>query len=255
THEGSGIGLALVHELVKLHGGSIRVERVPEQGTTFIVSVPLGQDHLASGQVGGDRPLSSTATGAAPFVEEALRWLPQTGRSDYASQIASDYELMAVPAPVSSERRGRPRVLIADDTGDIRLYLTRLLAERFEVEAVANGHAALEAIRQGAPDLVLCDVMMPELDGFGLLRELRAHAATRTLPFILLSARAGEESRVEGLDAGADDYLVKPFSARELLARVRSNLELARLRREARNALLMANEMLEQRVAEEVERR
>jgi PAS domain S-box-containing protein len=237
THEGSGIGLALVHELVKLHGGSIRVESVPEQGSMFIVSIPLGQDHLASGQVGGDRPLSSTATGAAPFVEEALRWLPQTGRSDYASQIASDYEPMAVPAPVSSERRGRPRVLIADDNADMRLYLTRLLAERFEVEAVANGRAALEAIRQGAPDLVLCDVMMPELDGFGLLRELRAQAATRTLPFILLSARAGEESRVEGLDAGADDYLVKPFSARELIARVQTHLQLAQVRNEADKAI------------------
>jgi PAS domain S-box-containing protein len=237
THEGSGIGLALVHELVKLHGGSIRVESAPEQGSTFIVSVPLGQDHLASGQVGGDRPLSSTATGAAPFVEEALRWLPQAGENDSASQIAPDYELMAVPAPASSARPGRSRVLIADDNADMRLYLTRLLAERFEVQAVANGRAALEAIIQSAPDLVLCDVMMPELDGFGLLRELRAQAATRTLPFILLSARAGEESRVEGLDAGADDYLVKPFSARELIARVQTHLQLAQVRNEADKAI------------------
>jgi PAS domain S-box-containing protein len=233
THEGSGIGLALVHELVKLHGGFIRVESVPEQGSTFIVSIPLGQDHLASGQVGGDRPLSSTATGAAPFVEEALRWLPQPAQSDSASQIAPDYELMAVPAPDSSQRQGRSRVLIADDNADMRLYLTRLLAERFEVQAVANGRAALEAISQKAPDLVLCDVMMPELDGYGLLRELRAQPVTRTLPFILLSARAGEESRVAGLDAGADDYLVKPFSARELIARVQTHLQLAQVRNEA----------------------
>jgi PAS domain S-box-containing protein len=237
THEGSGIGLALVHELVKLHGGFVRVESVPEQGSTFIVSIPLGQDHLASGQVGGDRPLSSTATGAAPFVEEALRWLPQAAPSDSASQIAPDYELMAVPAPVSSQRHGRPRVLVADDNADMRLYLTRLLAERFEVQAVANGRAALEAISQTAPDLVLCDVMMPELDGYGLLRELRAQAATRTLPFILLSARAGEESRVAGLDAGADDYLVKPFSARELIARVQTHLQLAQVRNEAEKAI------------------
>src|SRR5271163_1577473 len=237
THEGSGIGLALVHELVKLHGGFVRVESVPEQGSTFIVSIPLGQDHLASGQVGGDRALSSTATGSAPFVEEALRWLPQAAPSDSASQIAPDYELMAVPAPNSPPRQGRPRVLIADDNVDMRLYLTRLLAERFEVQAVANGRAALEAISQTAPDLVLCDVMMPELDGYGLLRELRAQAATRTLPFILLSARAGEESRVAGLDAGADDYLVKPFSARELIARVQTHLQLAQVRNEAEKAI------------------
>jgi PAS domain S-box-containing protein len=237
THEGSGIGLALVHELVKLHGGLIRVDSAPEQGSRFIVSIPLGQDHLASGQVGGDRPLSSTATGAAPFVEEALRWLPQAEESDSASQIPPDYELMAVPAPAASARPGRSRVLIADDNADMRLYLTRLLAERFEVQAVANGRAALEAISQRAPDLILCDVMMPELDGFGLLRELRAHAATRTLPFLLLSARAGEESRVEGLDAGADDYLVKPFSARELIARVQTHLQLAQVRNEADKAI------------------
>ncbi|MGD0427637.1 MAG: response regulator [Candidatus Acidiferrales bacterium] len=237
THEGSGIGLALVHELVKLHGGFIRVESVPAQGSRFIVSIPLGQDHLASGQVGGDRHLSSTATGAAPFVEEALRWLPEAGPIDSSSQIAPDYELMAVPAPSSSDHPGRSRVLIADDNADMRLYLMRLLAERFEVQAVANGRAALDAINQSAPDLVLCDVMMPELDGFGLLRELRAHAATRTLPFILLSARAGEESRVEGLDAGADDYLVKPFSARELIARVQTHLQLAEVRNEADKAI------------------
>jgi PAS domain S-box-containing protein len=237
THEGSGIGLALVHELVKLHGGFIRVESVPERGSTFIVCIPLGQDHLASGQVGGDRPLSSTATGAAPFVEEALRWLPSAVQIDSSSQIAPDYELMAVPAPSSSERSGRSRVLIADDNSDMRLYLIRLLAERFDVEAVANGRAALDAISQRRPDLVLCDVMMPELDGFGLLRELRAQAVTRTLPFILLSARAGEESRVEGLDAGADDYLVKPFSARELIARVQTHLQLAVVRNEADKAI------------------
>jgi PAS domain S-box-containing protein len=237
THEGSGIGLALVHELVKLHGGFLRVESAPEQGSTFIVSIPLGQDHLASAQVGGDRALSSTATGAAPFLEEALRWLPQAGQIDPPSQLAPDYELMALPAPSSSGRPGRPQVLIADDNADMRLYLMRLLAERFEVQAVANGRAALEAISQKAPDLVLCDVMMPELDGFGLLRELRAQAATRTLPFILLSARAGEESRVEGLNAGADDYLVKPFSARELIARVQTHLQMAQVRNQADKAI------------------
>ena len=237
THEGSGIGLALVYELVKLHGGFIRVESVPDQGSMFIVTIPLGQDHLASGQVGGDRALSSTATGAAPFVEEALRWLPEAGQINIPTGIAPDYELMAVPAPSSTDRAGRSRVLVADDNADMRLYLMRLLAERFEVQAVANGRAALEAISQRAPDLVLCDVMMPELDGFGLLRELRAHAATRTLPFILLSARAGEESRVEGLDAGADDYLVKPFSARELIARVQTHLQMAQVRNQADNAI------------------
>src|SRR5262249_59496586 len=107
------------------------------------------------------------------------------------------------------------------------------LVGSYQLVAVANGRAALAAARDRPPDLVLADVMMPELDGFGLLRELRADPRTRTVPVVLLSARAGEESRVEGLAAGADDYLVKPFSARELLARVGTHLEMARLRREA----------------------
>jgi PAS domain S-box-containing protein len=239
THEGSGIGLALVHELVKLHRGSMRVESEQGQGSTFIVSIPLGQDHLATSQVGGDRSLSSTATGAAPFVQEALRWLPDAEHGVPPSDISSDYELMAVPCPPVSPngRADRSRVLIADDNADMRLYLVRLLSERFDAIAVANGRAALEAVQQQLPDLILSDVMMPELDGFGLLRELRANPETRTIPIILLSARAGEESRVEGLDAGADDYLVKPFSARELIARVQTHLQLARVRREADQAI------------------
>ena len=239
THEGSGIGLALVHELVKLHGGSLQVDSTENQGSLFTVSIPLGQDHLATGQVGGDRPLSSTATGAAPFVQEALRWLPDAEHGVTPPEVFTDYDLMAVPGPPVSPREAsdHSRVLIADDNADMRLYLARLLSERFEVTAVANGRAALDAIQQQLPDLVLSDVMMPELDGFGLLRELRARPETRTIPIILLSARAGEESRVEGLDAGADDYLVKPFSARELIARVQTHLQLARVRREADQAI------------------
>jgi signal transduction histidine kinase len=131
----------------------------------------------------------------------------------------------------------------------------RLLQPGYDVEAVQDGQQALKSAQARRPDLILSDIMMPRMDGFGLLAGIRADPALRDLPVILLSARAGEEARVEGLDAGADDYLVKPFSARELLARVRSNLELARLREEARDALLYANEMLERRVEEEMERR
>lgn len=108
----------------------------------------------------------------------------------------------------------RPRIVWADDNADLRDYVQRLLGERYAVEAVADGEAALAAVRRSLPDLVLSDVMMPRLDGIGLLRALRADERTRTVPVILLSARAGEEARVEGLEMGADDYLVKPFSAR-----------------------------------------
>jgi signal transduction histidine kinase len=137
----------------------------------------------------------------------------------------------------------------------MRDYVVRLLRPGYEVEAVDDGQAALLAARANPPDLILSDVMMPRMDGFALLAGIRADSKLRDLPVVLLSARAGEEARVEGLEAGADDYLVKPFSARELLARVRSNLDLARLRKEARDALLHANEMLEHRVAEEMAER
>src|SRR4030095_16652276 len=127
----------------------------------------------------------------------------------------------------------RARVLLADDNADMRDYVGRLLREHWTVEAVSNGRAALEAARTHPPDLVLADVMMPGLDGFELLRALRGHPATATVPVILLSARAAEEARVEGLQAGADDYVVKPFTARELVARLSTHLTLARMRHEA----------------------
>jgi PAS domain S-box-containing protein len=241
THEGSGIGLALVQELVKLHGGSVRAESTVGMGTTFIVSLPTGNSHLPADRIGGTRTLASTAIGAAPYVEEALRWLPETEHENVLNELPHSPEFIPVPCPPISEQDPsilpRPRVLIADDNADMRQYLVRLLAERYDVKAVPNGKAALESIQERAPDLLLSDVMMPELDGFGLVHELRTNPETRTIPIILLSARAGEESRVEGLEHGADDYLIKPFSARELLARVQTHLELARVRKQAEDAL------------------
>jgi PAS domain S-box-containing protein len=142
------------------------------------------------------------------------------------------------------ERDERSRVLVADGDADTRQYLIQLLAEHYRVEAVADGEAALIAVRKQPPDLILTDAMMPRLDGFGLLRKLRADAETSSLPVILLSAQAGEESRVAGMQAGADDYLVKPFSAQELLARVSAHLQMARLRREAGASLRQSEERL-----------
>jgi signal transduction histidine kinase len=249
THEGSGIGLALVHELVKLHGGTIRAESTLGRGATFFVSIPLGQDHLTSGQMGGSRSLSSTAVGAKPFVEEALRWLPD--ETDGSGEVFSVHdELLPISCPPASEGAARPRVLIADDNSDMRQYLARLLSELYEVDTVADGHAALRSAHKDPPDLIVSDVMMPILDGFELLKALRAVEETRTIPVILLSARAGEESRVEGIQAGADDYLIKPFSARELLARVSGRLEIARLQRDRELQLRLNQAELERRVQE-----
>jgi PAS domain S-box-containing protein len=219
THEGTGIGLSLVQELVGLHGGAVTVESVVDRGTTFTVALPFGTAHLPPERVAAPRALESTALGAAPFVQEAMRWAPDAG---------------APPAALPGKTAGR--VLLADDNADMRDYVARLLRGRFAVETVNDGRAALERAQSALPDLILADVMMPGLDGYQLLQALRADEATRRIPVIFLSARAGDEARIEGLSAGADDYLVKPFSARELLARVGTHLEVSRLRIEAERA-------------------
>jgi len=235
THEGSGIGLDLVQELVKLHHGTVRAESAVGKGTTFIVSIPFGRTHLPPDRVGTKRKAISPAMGSAPFVEEALRWLP--GSTDGLAEPEFSHHELSDPIGTAVEdgkkTTGRARIIVADDNADMRNYVTRLLAERYDVCAVADGEEAIASARQRRPDLILSDVMMPRLDGFGLLEQVRADEMMRTVPVILLSARAGEESRVEGLNVGADDYLVKPFSARELLARVESHLKLSRVRQES----------------------
>ena len=232
THEGSGIGLALVQELVKLHGGTVRADSRMGEGSSFSVTIPFGYAHLPADQIGGARTLASTVLGVSPFVEEALRWLPDESQDEHDDAVQDDL-LSDLPRSPDDIARSRPRILVVDDNADMRQYVARLLSERYEVEAAADGQAALTAVHAQRPDLVLSDVMLPKLDGFGLLRALRHDPSLKTLPVILLSARAGEESRVEGLERGADDYLIKPFSARELLARVQAHLDLAHLRQES----------------------
>ncbi|HVE55067.1 MAG TPA: ATP-binding protein, partial [Ramlibacter sp.] len=235
SFEGSGIGLALVQELVRQHGGTIAADSTPGRGTTFTITLPFGREHLPQEHLAsrghGTEPRSPDAVRADAFVEEALRWLPDVPAPAPAAQgIDADDTLHGLLPH-------RARIVVAEDNADMREYVARLLGARWEVVTAANGEEALRAIRARKPDLLLTDVMMPVLDGFGLLRAVRADAALSDLPVVMLSARAGEEARVTGLEAGADDYLVKPFSARELVARVRSNLHLAAVRREAGAAL------------------
>jgi signal transduction histidine kinase len=257
TFEGTGIGLALVKDLIKLHGGSVSVASVYGRGSTFTLRLPLGTAHLPADRIGASATPVATATGAAPFLEESLRWLPD--RVQPAAATADvNVEGLASSAQRRAELRSaagtgagpRPRVLFADDNADLRDYVGRLLEAVYDVHAVADGEAALAAALAAPPDLVLSDIMMPGLDGFELLQALRKEPKTATIPVILLSARAGEESRIEGLEAGADDYLTKPFSARELVARVRTNLEMARSRRES--VRLEERLKAEERTAEEL---
>ena len=229
TQEGSGIGLALVQELVRLHGGSVEAESAVGRGTQFTVSLPTGSAHLPADHVRDEGNASTAPVSADVFVSEALRWLP--GEATVAAQeLGTDLPDYSSHAGATTQR---PTVLLADDNSDMRGYVYRLLAPHYNVQLAHDGQDALEAAWKHRPDLVLSDIMMPRLDGFGLLRALREDAELRDVPVILLSARAGEEASVEGLDAGADDYLTKPFSARELLARVRANIDMATLRRDA----------------------
>jgi signal transduction histidine kinase/ActR/RegA family two-component response regulator len=216
THEGSGIGLALVHDLVTLHGGEIGVESVIGRGTVFHVEIPLGAVQPLA--LPAHAPGRSEAANA--YVMEAESWVQP------AQETEEWQEAPAESAPAL--RRGR--LLIVDDNADMRDYLRRLLRDHWHVEVCNNGAEALAAVARQAPDVILSDVMMPELDGFGLLAALRGDPATRDIALMLLSARAGEEARLEGLQAGADDYMVKPFSGRELVARV----DLLRLRQQMR---------------------
>jgi PAS domain S-box-containing protein len=219
--EGSGIGLALVHELVKLHAGNVTVKSRLGHGSEFTITLPMdGAAHSDRAGQPIERPAAKSTT-AATFVDEAIRWLP----ADIGGESHDVRRTRAVAL--------NGHILLAEDNADMRTYLRRLLATHgFSVEAVGDGEAALAAARGRPPDLIVSDAMMPNIDGFELLARWRADARLKAIPFVLLSARAGEESRVEGLNAGADDYLTKPFAQAEFVARVTGTLNRSRSRRE-----------------------
>ncbi|MFC5861252.1 ATP-binding protein [Acidicapsa dinghuensis] len=235
SYEGSGIGLALVQELVRLHGGTIRVESEPDRGSSFVVSIPLEASHLSAGNMKLQHSSISTGFSAKTYIQEAERWV-------------IDYDKLAVSGPSVAVVKdlktaaNQELILIADDNADMRTYISRMLEPHYRIEAVSDGAQAIEAINRLKPALALLDVMMPVLDGFAAVRAIRSNPDVNSTPIILLSARAGEESRVEGLQKGADDYMVKPFSARELLVRVESHLALARLRRQSENEIRQSEE-------------
>jgi len=220
THEGTGIGLALVRELARLHGGDVTAVSTPGEGSEFTVRIPRVADR-AAGAPHATRAARSAAASAEPYLEEALRWIPLTGGAEPARRRDD-----------ADPRRSTGTILVVDDSADMRDYIARLLADEYRVHVVGDGRAALEAAVADPPDLVLSDVMMPGMDGLELVAALRADPGTAAVPVVLLSARAGEDAAVDGMDVGADDYLVKPFSARELRARVRAHLQLGRARRE-----------------------
>jgi signal transduction histidine kinase/CheY-like chemotaxis protein len=206
TAEGSGIGLALVHSLVEMHHGTIDVDSSPGEGTTVRVRLPA---------VRAWPPPSAACSIARPtrgkaYADEALGWL-------------------GVGAGTGDERPSSSRqlVLVADDNADMRRHLATVLGSRWEVVVAGDGRQALELARRYRPDLLVTDVMMPELDGFELIGAIRADADLASLPVIMLSARAGQEAVGGGLAAGADHYLVKPFTSADLISHVAARLEAA----------------------------
>jgi PAS domain S-box-containing protein len=226
TYEGSGIGLALVQELVLLHGGDVHAESELGKGSTFTVRIPLGKSHLPADSIKSKDDMLPAGIQAEAFVEEALRWLPDNPAFPHPPEEAAALQPTA-----------GARILLADDNADMRDYLKRLLEVQYHVEAVANGEEAWKVLERQPVDLVLTDVMMPQLDGFGLLARLRQHEALKHIPVVMLSARAGEEAMLEGVEAGADDYLVKPFSSRELMARINAAIRFSRQRQQWSEAL------------------
>jgi signal transduction histidine kinase/DNA-binding response OmpR family regulator len=214
SHEGTGIGLALVRELTELHGGSVDLDSEVGSGSVFTVRIPFGTEHL---------PPERIVDAPGPIVPEvdARLWVAEAEHWGAGPALAE---------PVTTGHRGR--ILLVDDNADLRDHVARLLRPQWDVTTAVDGRDALELARQQHFDLVLTDVMLPRLDGFGLIAALRADDRTRDVPIVVLSARAGEEASIEGLTAGADDYLVKPFSSRDLIARVRANLDLGQARRQ-----------------------
>jgi signal transduction histidine kinase/CheY-like chemotaxis protein len=204
TAEGSGIGLALVRSLVEMHQGTIDVESTPGQGTTVRVSLPAA--HAGPSASVADS-IARSATGN-DYADEALGWL---GTSSRAKRAFSSRQL----------------VLVADDNADMRRHLETVLGSRWDVVVAGDGRQALEMARRYRPDLLVTDVMMPELDGFGLIAAIRADADLASLPVIMLSARAGPEAVGGGLAAGADHYLVKPFTSADLISHVAARLAAA----------------------------
>ena len=230
THEGSGIGLSLAHELVHLHGGTITVESEPGKGSCFTVQIPLGKSHLPVTQVSDMEKKVDTSFLQGAFLKEAEGLLDNTIDDETEETI---------------QRTGAlDTILVVDDNADMRQYLARLLEPHYIVTTAVNGADALSKIQLRHPSLILSDIMMPVMDGKGLLQRLKGNIHTASIPLIFLSARAGDEARVDGLEEGADDYLVKPFSAKELLTKIKAQILLSATLQQRTSDLKTANEAL-----------
>jgi signal transduction histidine kinase/DNA-binding response OmpR family regulator len=203
TTEGTGIGLALTKELVDLHHGTIAVESTQGKGSAFTVTLPIEE--------------------SAYKAEEIVELPPQIEKREHPNLSVPSEESRAVPG--TSPAEGKPIVLIVEDNADLRAYIREYLEADYAVQEAGNGKEGYDQATEIVPDIVVSDVMMPEMDGMELCRTLKQDVRTSHVPVILLTARAGTDSKMEGLGIGADDYVTKPFDTRELGARVRNLIE------------------------------
>jgi signal transduction histidine kinase/response regulator RpfG family c-di-GMP phosphodiesterase len=212
-YEGSGLGLALVKELVKLHHGDVTVTSTYGQGTQFSVVIPYGRGHLPPDQVV-----------EAPVNLEKSRAVVELADVDEGEMISTPVILNDVP-PVPGDATAK--ILVVDDNPDLRNYVSHVLQHQgYHVRTAQSGELALELVETDAPDLILTDLMMPGLSGIDVIQRLRADERFHSTPIILLTAKVDDETRISGVEQGADAYLGKPFNDRELLAEVRNLLAL-----------------------------
>ena len=216
NQEGTGIGLALAKELVELHHGKITVISKQGEGSTFIIHLPLGKSHLQNEELAVRKGYQAFDTTAI----EALR------------------ESLTIPAILDHQNGDLPLLLVIDDNVDMRLYLREVLSETYRVVEASDGSKGWDLALEQIPDMIISDVMMPEMDGHQLCEQLKTDERTSHIPVILLTARAGEEAKLEGLETGADDYITKPFSPVELKARVQNLIELRQKLRERFSRIL-----------------
>ena len=220
SYEGSGLGLALVKELVNLHGGDISVTSDYGYGTTFTIILPTGKDHLPADQV-SNTPANLQTSRASVELSDIETDLDDDLNVE-EDAIANDVGNHQV-----SEHLQTGTILIVDDNRDLRGYLRRVLNQAgYSVISAHNGAHGYTQAQGHRPDLIITDLMMPKVSGLDLIAMIRKNEQLSGIPIILLTAKANEETRIEGTEMGADGYLAKPFNDRELLAEVRNLLAL-----------------------------